>query len=86
MYTCRVYDTRSSSTQLNDTQIMVTEISIPVYVAEAKDVCQEAYEGGVIWPQTKKVCSAGCQSKFWIGYEAQKSLQAKQKIIVLSFR
>ena len=48
-----MYDTRSM--QLNDTQIMVSQINIPVYVAEAKDVCQEAYEGGIIWPQTKKV-------------------------------
>lgn len=79
MYTCRVYDTRSSSTQLNDTQIMVTEISIPVYVAEAKDVCQEAYEGGVIWPQTKKVCLQGAKASFGLATKLKKVCKQNRK-------
>ena len=58
MYKCRVYDVRS--TQINDTRdhLLVTEIDIPVYVALAEDICEEAYEGGVIWPRTKKVRTA----------------------------
>ena len=69
MYKCRVYNDRD--TQVNGTQdhqlpqqlqaqsalaALVTEIEIPVYVAEKlSDTCEVAFEGGILWPRTKKV-------------------------------
>lgn len=59
MYKCRVYNDRD--TQLNGTQgqrpqKLLTEIEIPVYVAEnLSDTCERAFQGGILWPATKKV-------------------------------
>ena len=66
MYKCRVYNDRDTQVngtqdhqlpqQLQSTAALVTEIEIPVYVAEKlSDTCEVAFEGGILWPRTKKV-------------------------------
>ena len=41
---------------VNGTKPLVTEIEIPVYVAEKfSDTCSEAPADGIQWPRTKKV-------------------------------
>ena len=54
VYKCRVYDDREIV--VNRTRRLVTEIEIPVYVAEKfSDTCSEAPADGIEWPRTKKV-------------------------------
>ena len=54
LYQCRVYDDRDRV--VNGTKPLVTEIEIPVYVAEKfSDTCSEAPADGIQWPRTKKV-------------------------------
>ena len=55
MYKCRVYDDREIVVN-GGTRQLVSEIEIPVYVAEKfSDTCGEAAADGIEWPRTKKV-------------------------------
>ena len=55
VYKCRVYDDREIVVN-GGTRQLVSEIEIPVYVAEKfSDTCGEAAADGIEWPRTKKV-------------------------------
>ena len=59
MYKCRVYDDREIVVN-GGTRQLVSEIEIPVYVAEKfSDTCGEAAADGIEWPRTKKVIFRG---------------------------
>ena len=81
VYKCRVYNDRD--TQVNGTQDqpqppeLVTEIEIPVYVAEnLSDTCEVAFEGGILWPRTKKVWNQLYRNKFLDGGERSECIVA----------
>ena len=59
VYKCRVYDDREIVVNAGTRQL-VSEIEIPVYVAEKfSDTCGEAAADGIEWPRTKKVIFRG---------------------------